>query len=459
MTHLRFFLAFLGPCGLVALTLWLSVGSATSSISNNSESTESHKLSKIKATLFDLGHNRVCQEIRSYPRKSTDKLSFEIGEISPLCKPFVKGSRGTLDRCGDPADRFDEESTTTSSYTWPSRSSYTWPSHDEMLKKGRLNLFSDKSLEPEIPKLNLRIEEIRTQATNLCCGDDVACRAGMAGVEVSVCKPPTDGSISDPCVHGGAFEMAGRNYTSIFAAIQSRYTKDEDSEFRAITTKNLPLRMRGPTAAGEPLTAPLGGKIVLTSYVRKDLGVAGLEPTLFHEFGHACTMVKMQVQAQSGVTPEVRGKALNALKWFDGVKNRCAKDTSSQEAAYADFWESIGETRELAACFAKITDLNRKEVLDKPCNGICPGHYMEETVGVAFSLLTGDLTGRADSVFPNTCDHMRDRQHPMVADVMECLAQHSPRFRTRLIEAYGCESGPSPALASTREIQGASPQN
>jgi hypothetical protein len=415
---LRFFITTLGISSWLVLgsTAWLFVGSTANASASS----------------------LVCEQLKNYPKKSSEKLSFEAGEINPLCKPFVKGGRATLDRCGDADDRFEGP---------PSKSSYTWPSHDEMLKKGRENLY-DKAHEADLGRLLLRIEEIRGETADLCCGGDVACRTGMSAVEVSVCKPPKDGSISDPCSHGGAFEMAGRNYTSIFASIQSRYTKDEDSEFRAITTKNLPLHMRGPTTA-ENLLAPLGGKIVLTSYVHKDTGAASLEPTLYHEFGHACTMVKMQVQALGGVTPEVRGKALNALKWFDGVKNRCSKDTSAQEAAYADFWESIGESRQLASCFAKITDLNREEKIDKPCNGLCPGHYMEETVGVAFSLLTGDLTGKADSVFPNTCDHMRDSQHPMVADVMECLAQYSPRFRQRLSDAYSCNQ-PQIKTASTK---------
>ncbi|MEK7356342.1 MAG: hypothetical protein AAB250_07825, partial [Bdellovibrionota bacterium] len=102
-------------------------------------------------------------------------------------------------------------------------------------------------------------------------------------------------------------------------------------------------------------------------------------------------------------------------------------------------WTSIGESRELAQCLADITTLNQKGAIDKTCNGLCAGHYLEESLGIAFSLLLGDLSGKPSSVFPNTCDHVRDGQHPLVSDVVDCLAQASPRFRDKIKSTYGCE--------------------
>lgn len=427
-----------------------------SSSSHQSQTTDvSSSRAQTRSVLTDLRRQRVCHELKQYPLKASDgksddiKLSFEMGLISPLCSSFVRGQRSDLDRCGDPkSDRFKQvepQDATAWLDTFKNRSpektqsSFTWPSHDEMLKTGQVNLFTDPVLANELPKLYSRIEEIRTQATQMCCGDDNACKDGLAAVEVVVCKPPADGSISDPCVHGGAYEMAGSNYTSIFSSLSQRYNRDEDRELYRVAARNLPVRLRSVASLGSQETLkPFGGKIVLTSYVKKQTGIKSLEPTLYHEFGHACTMVKMQVHAERGDQPEIRSRALNAIKWFDRVKHRCSATDDPGMAAYQDFWESVGESKELAACFARITELNRNEQIDRKCEGLCPGHYMEETVGVAFSMLNGDLSGAPGAVFPQTCDHMRDRQHPMVADVVECLAQHSPKFRKRLGAAYNC---------------------
>lgn len=417
---------------VVTLVSLRNVGENSLSSSHQSESTAQTILSSLRK-------DRVCNELKKYPRKSEEiKLSFESGLISPLCSPFVRGQRTDLDRCGDPkSDRFKVPAAeSTSAMT---KSEFTWPSHDEMLKRGQVNLFTDPQLATELPKLYSRIEDIRTDATQMCCGDDNACKDGMAAVEVVVCKPPADGSASDPCVHGGAYEMAGSNYTSIFSSLTQRYNKDEDRDLYRVAARNLPLRLRAlASVSSQESYKPFGGKIVLTSYVKKQIGIKALEPTLHHEFGHACTMVKMQLHAERGDQMEGKTRALNAIKWFDRVKQRCSLGDEPSFAAYQDLWESVGESKELAACFARITQLNRNDQIDRSCNGLCPGHYMEETVGVAFSMLNGDLSGVPGSVFPQTCDHMRDRQHPMVADVVECLAQHSPKFRQRLSLAYKC---------------------
>ena len=205
------------------------------------------------------------------------------------------------------------------------------------------------------------------------------------------------------------------------------------NEIKKIAQKNLPFRMPASIANQGAKELPRGS-IVLSSYVSRDLGVKALEPVILHEFGHACSMVKMQNAAIDG---ESLQKAKRATVWLDEAKLRCKADLVPPEAYY-DFWESIGETRELASCLKDLAVLNQKQAIDRPCKNICPGHYLEESVGIAFSLLTGDLEGKVESVFPNTCDHTRDAQHPMVADVVECLTQNSQHFREKLKRTYAC---------------------
>jgi hypothetical protein len=229
---------------------------------------------------------------------------------------------------------------------------------------------------------------------------------------------------------GAATKCQGEGYTAIFRAIQKVHGGASAAEFKRIAEKNL----GGSDGLFEPMPDLNRGNIVLSSYVSKAQGVASLEPVILHELGHACSMVHMQ---ENSLQPKDSDKSLRATRWLDSARNRCSQDTELPEAYY-DFWTSIGESRQLAACLFQLTSDNQKQKVDRSCPGLCPGHYMEESVGIAFSLLSGDVRGLPQSVFPNTCDHVRDGQHPMVSDVAECLTQHSPRFREKLRRAYGC---------------------
>ena len=365
----------------------------------------------------------VCQALNEYPKASNDSLSFRSNVISGICQPFVKYKRADLDRCGDTKSD-------------PYLSKFTWPSRLEMSKRGKANVYTDAAYQGQLAQLLSRAGELRDQATNLCCGpDDVKCRESMEAVQFNVCKPVDDPNQPDPCVFGGTYRMPGSGYDSIFRAISRQRGSGVASDLRAIANRNL-------SASRRPASDEAGivsGAITLTSYISTETGSQSMEPVILHELGHACSMIKMENASIDGRTPDAMKKAFRAAQWLDSAKKRCDPDFKIPEAV-DDFWESIGETRELSSCLKDLATLNQKKLIDKPCNGLCPGHYLEESVGIAFSLLLGDLSGGPSAVFPNTCDHVRDGQHPMVSDVAECLLQNSPRFRSRMGQAYGCES-------------------
>ncbi len=417
--------------GALALSALTACPSMLKRPSTASRETSAAAFPRAPARAAASERSRVCSILKEYPKPAGEKLAFEAGRIGDLCRPFVRGARASLDRCGEVgADPYTLVSGET-------RSRSTWPTRNQMYSKGKVNLLADPAHQARLPRLYRRIEEIRAAAAETCCGGEPACKAAMSRVEVSICQPKDDPDASDPCAFGGTFEMAGRNYAAIFGGLSRMYRSDDTLELGAIAARNLGAAGpgRSPAEAGAGGFTPLGGRIVLTSYVPRSHGARALEPTLHHEFGHACSMIRMQAAAAGAA--ENRAKALRAVNWLDQVKRRCDIGAESPEAYY-DFWEAMGESRALASCLSRLTELNRTGEIDKPCEGVCPGHYLEETVGVAFSMLNGDIGGRPESVYPNTCDHMRDRQHPMVSDVVECLAQNSPRFRERVASAYGC---------------------
>jgi hypothetical protein len=363
----------------------------------------------------------VCEAIKNYPKQNASDMSFKTGSISNVCKPFVRQARGELDRCG-------------SKDLDPYTSHYTWPSRNQLSKKGKGNLFLDPELKSELDRLPAKIEAIRNKATDLCCGPgDTLCRTGMAKVEVEVCKPSTDPTQPDPCVFGGSFHMPGSAYRSIFEVVAKAKGEGAATEMRSIALRNLSRGSRAPAAANDE-----NGKITLSSYVPFSTGIAAAEPVLLHEFGHACSMVRMRDTAMSpplGV--EGLKKAMRATEWIDSARKRCDANFKIPDATF-DFWNDIGESRELAQCINDLAGANQRNEIDKPCNGLCPGHYVEEAVGIAFSLMLGELKDGPASILPNTCDHVRDGQHPLVSDIVECFAQHSPKFRERVKTAYGC---------------------
>ena len=280
-----------------------------------------------------------------------------------------------------------------------------------MRARGKVHLLRDPEGQRMAEPFKARVAAIRRDASNFCCGGDRACAGAMARVAIGYCQSAARPGEPDPCVFGGTYRMAGAAYPAMFAELA---------------------RPDGETSR----SFPFAGDIRLTTYAPLDGGVATLEPTLRHELGHACSMIKMQLAANDRAG-EREGQRERATKWLEGVKNRCDVNAELSDA-YADFWESVGESRELAGCFMKLAKANRDGRVDRPCSHLCPGHYLEEAAGVAFSLLTGDLDGGPSASFPNTCDHVRDGQHPMVGDVVDCLAQHSPRFRARLAAGQRC---------------------
>jgi hypothetical protein len=409
-----------------------SLGASVSHASARQSSRQDEALKRITH-----GNSPVCEALKKYPKAEDEKLSFEAGEISAICRPFVKLQRHELDRCGDAErDPYTVNSpalsaaTASSSSRDPSSSKFTWASRSEMSKRGKYNLFADPEARDQREVLMKRIGELKDSARQLCCGNDLNCQSSFMKVDVSLCKPQEDPNAPDPCVFGGSYKMPGEGYTAIFRVIQKIHGSASATEFKRIAEKNL----GGSDGLFEPMPDLNRGNIVLSSYVSKAQGVAALEPVILHELGHACSMVRMQ---QNSLASRDTEKSLRATRWLDSARSRCNQDIELPEAYY-DFWESLGESHKFAACLYQLATDNQKQKVDHSCPGLCPGHYMEESVGIAFSLLSGDVSGLAQSVFPNTCDHVRDGQHPMVSDVAECLVQNSPRFRDKLKRAYGC---------------------
>ena len=368
----------------------------------------------------------LCAALAQYPRASDDALSFEKGEMSSICRPFAGANRRRLDRCGDRnADPYSSES----SEPAQTSSRFSWSSRAQLAKQGKINLLLDDTYKSERDRFTSRIDEMRIASRALCCGGEGDCEREFDRIEVSLCHPNPDPDAPDSCAFGGSFRVTGETYRELFLNLKATPGESHEAqEIRRIAAANLGAR----ALTGE---APERmGSIVLTSYVSKKNGAVGLEPVLLHEFGHACSMARMRIWAQS---KPASPRSLRATEWLSGARKRCDRELELSDG-YDDFWESVGESKFLSSCLKKLAHLNQKGEIDQPCRGLCPGHYLEEAVGIAFSLLSGDLAGSAASVFPNTCDHVRDGQHPMVADVVECLAQNSPRFRDRLKRSYGC---------------------
>jgi hypothetical protein len=191
----------------------LSIAINTAIYSGETESGASSKFRDVPRHL-SRASSPVCDALSKYPKAEGEKLSFEAGEISGICKPFVKFQRHELDRCGDlEKDPYtlssSSHATASSSTSAPSFSKFTWASRSEMSKRGKVNLFIDAEARDQREVLMKRIDELKGSARQLCCGDDLRCQSAFEKVDVSLCKPQDDPNAPDPCVFGGSYKMPG----------------------------------------------------------------------------------------------------------------------------------------------------------------------------------------------------------------------------------------------------------
>jgi len=333
--------------------------------------------------------------------------AFERGEIAPLCRPFMDLTRAHLDMCEpDPTQNLIVqnrrrvapfiETTSTEPRGLPSQMGAS-----ESAKASMPSL-------PTASSWNLVVERARNSAAQLCCADDRRCVSAMNQVSVKVSlRTSTDGS----------FEVSGSSYRRInesWAQLSSNSSPSTPPELQV-------------------------GRILISDAVANGSRRDSLEPVLLHEFGHACTLIRMQTRASA-----------KSQEWFRLVSRRCDQNAPLAQA-YIDYWQDLGESKELGQCLQRLVELNRDRKIDRSCSRLCPGHYLEEASASAFALLAGDLGGRRESVFPNQCDHQRDPEHPLVSDVVECLSHHSARFRSRIASVYQCAE-PSPPMQRTKSL-------
>ncbi len=362
----------------------------------------------------------VCTTLKNISENTP--LSFEQNKITGLCHVFnIKKQRKDLDRCG--SEKSD-----------PYSSPFTWASRETMEQSGKIHLWTHPDGEKLQKELMQRAVEVKNEMAAFCCGKDEACHEAMGSVPVTLCKSKAGKNQPDPCVFGGSYQFTASEYRQVFRSLWQDL-KGAPRGALSVLQRNLSaedMHMK----KSEVQSTVLPGKIVLSSYININHGIATLEPVLRHELGHACSMIKSQINARRiSAEPE---KAMRALQWLDHSRDRCEPGLKAPQAYY-DFWESLGESPSLAKCFYHLAQLNQDQKIDRPCRNICASQVLEESVGIAFSLLTGELKGQPEAAFPNTCNHVRDGQHPMVADVVECLSRYSPRFRERMSAAYRCQ--------------------
>lgn len=283
------------------------------------------------------------------------------------------------------------------------------------------------------------VEGLRLVATQLCCGDQEACRQPMQEVKFSICKVPADKHAKDDCLYGapGYFRKDEDFYLFANLLKQIQGNKGEYSREERATAKlqegtlqkalrRLPYREA--IFPGEIIVSPYLYPVQNTTQLRRPVS----DKALIHEFTHACSSIWLQLKTFS---KPARPAVDTLLQGWDGYSVR--RDSGARDckirpetiSAYSAMMGNLDGGRAILDCIADLAKSSVNPRAAEYVKGSCPVQKLEEGLAEAFGLY-GSLVkyGRIEkrSLY---CDQGPDESHPSTHLVLQCLRDHSRFFK------------------------------
>jgi hypothetical protein len=291
-----------------------------------------------------------------------------------------------------------------------------------------------KLLTPDARQTILRDAlRLREESTKLCCGSDVACTNLMRQVRVEFCtsEADQDPSKQDPCLFSaGVYALSTVEQAEVASTLKNSLDADPGVAIRRIVDEaNRTLTANGVLFASYPVS----GGIRLGPYANRN-GEAQASPgTLRHEFGHACSFIKRQIEASPG-----RPSSDHAARtFFDRYGFPCAINDERVRSAYGPLLKTLGADDNVELCLIdlakKSTDPNSSAFIANSC----PINKIEEATAEAFSLLSLKL--QPDAYPQRACAMRPSKLHPASTDVFTCIVKGDARIRRRMMAAYACQ--------------------
>jgi hypothetical protein len=157
--------------------------------------------------------------------------------------------------------------------------------------------------------------------------------------------------------------------------------------------------------------------------------------TFRHELGHACSHIRRQIATRNG-------SPLNAGEdYTSGADNYCRyRSQGYQQFSFMGEFMHPENARETGTC---VSNAIRSEVRSRSdqsyIENACYGAKVEEGLAEAFAI----LTATPEDVFFNlkrSCTYPPSRLHLTGHKIVQCIVQHSQRFRNVVLQAPVCRA-------------------
>lgn len=387
-------------------------------------------LNKSQSRMCDPSINN-CSLIKNYPGKQMSD--------NPLCEEYWKNSKTSkvqLNSCNTNKDRFSK--------------GHIPESQNSMQNMGLQALTNRTSNKDERSLNKKKMAEIETEAREVmngvadsCCGKNQDCIKSMKSIEVKFCIPPKNPNEPDPCTNDAYYTLTTQQVSQLKNSLYKNYvvnnmeSSKEAQEVRRIVSM---LYNESDSSLLKDLKSsfislPIAGRVVFSPYVSEMTTANTRKAVATHEFFHACDILKAQQKLFN--EQKDMGVVLQNIRRVQNILSNDCKIDESLKSSYRNLWSEIGETTELSKCIEQLANDSTKANSISFCADACPSRILAEGFAHAAAMIVADSEA-SKQLYPIGCYQPSDKFHPLTADLIECVAQHSPRFKKNFKSTYNC---------------------
>lgn len=377
-------------------------------------------------------NEKICALIE--PLNPDSQLQFTSTGSGNLCTPFWKGGKAPWEHNPKLWEQINSYST----------KNFVPPSRDALLKQGFTVMNRD-----EEQAYHKKVEELRDRAASFCCdsmGTEAAeCTQAMRDVKIEICRDEAsdkDPSRPDSCAAAdGVFHRSqpdsvqilkqmirdGSNARQVQKSVVESANKQfgqylESSEVKALNI-----------VPGEKVVS---GKMILSPY-RNNAGPKAGTGVIAHEFMHACSMIRKQL--------DIKHNSLFASSAMQATMldhmNSCDVAPATVEAYGGHLSHFKMDGASLSGCLTKLAlkSIDPKSSVYVP--NACARKKVEEGFAEAMAIFLAEPAVPAG--FPDrACNLIPSTAHPHPTETVKCMIASLPSYKKLVQEAFKCPVSP-----------------
>ena len=364
--------------------------------------------------------------------------------VSPICKKEWSQEPGFtkayFNRCGTHWDR------------------YIPMGADSQLQNYQKNIASKESAKALKDSMLKKVQRIKSQVAESCCGTDAKCLEAMKRVPVHFCED--DPAAAKLCPSGTQFVFYDSDSFGLANELLKKFkTATSNNPIEKIMSEEVTKAFGGPSFQLKALMSsnPLSpgffnslktGGVLLGSPMKSDTTEVGSQEwriktdhQLYHELHHVCSFVSQQLGlSRAARASDEQYEYLHVLTQYLSSPEGYCGSFEKAKSIYQKLWLQAGESSDLAKCLETIADrASDPQNSQTFCKNICKTRYLEESYALASEFQSLNSENQDSLINELACYGVQDGQHPPISEIVTCLQQHSPRFRDQISKVLKCE--------------------